>query len=70
MITEIKMKEHKKYWGDGICTYPKCKCPFDAPADHNWCAKGWRKKNSRADKINGIAHLAWNNPIGKNENNN
>lgn len=22
------------------CTYPDCKCPFDAPADPSWCAKG------------------------------
>jgi len=19
------------------CTYPKCRCQFDAPADPNWC---------------------------------
>lgn len=23
-----------------VCTYPKCNCPFDAPADPNWCARG------------------------------
>jgi len=23
-----------------FCTYPKCNCPFDAPADPNWCARG------------------------------
>ncbi len=23
-----------------VCTYPDCNCPFDAPADPNWCAKG------------------------------
>ena len=22
------------------CTYPECSCPFDAPADPNWCARG------------------------------
>ena len=22
------------------CDYPDCKCPFDAPADPNWCALG------------------------------
>ena len=22
------------------CNYPDCKCPFDAPADPNWCARG------------------------------
>jgi hypothetical protein len=21
------------------CTYPDCNCPFDAPADPNWCAR-------------------------------
>jgi len=21
------------------CNYPKCNCPFDAPADPNWCAR-------------------------------
>lgn len=24
----------------GCCDYPNCRCPFDAPADQNWCAKG------------------------------
>jgi hypothetical protein len=24
----------------GVCSYPDCNCPFDAPADPNWCAKG------------------------------
>ena len=23
-----------------FCSYPKCNCPFDAPADPNWCARG------------------------------
>lgn len=23
-----------------VCRYPDCHCPFDAPADPNWCAKG------------------------------
>ena len=22
------------------CNYPSCNCPFDAPADPNWCARG------------------------------
>lgn len=22
------------------CNYPHCNCPFDAPADPNWCARG------------------------------
>ena len=26
-----------------FCTYPKCNCPFDAPADPNWCARGLAK---------------------------
>jgi len=21
------------------CNYPDCKCPFDAPAEPNWCAR-------------------------------
>lgn len=25
------------------CTYPDCNCPFDAPADPNWCARGLPK---------------------------
>lgn len=24
----------------GVCTYPLCWCPFDAPADPDWCALG------------------------------
>jgi hypothetical protein len=23
------------------CSYPDCNCPFDAPADPNWCARGF-----------------------------
>lgn len=26
------------------CNYPDCNCPFDAPADPNWCARGLPKK--------------------------
>lgn len=22
------------------CSYPRCNCPFDAPADPAWCARG------------------------------
>ena len=25
------------------CTYPDCNCPFDAPADPRWCARGLPK---------------------------
>lgn len=24
----------------GACAYPDCACPFDAPADPTWCARG------------------------------
>lgn len=34
------------------CTYPDCNCPFDAPADPNWCARGLPKS------LEQIAHLA------------
>ena len=27
-----------------LCNYPECNCPFDAPADPNWCARGLAKK--------------------------
>ena len=27
----------------GVCVYPDCNCPFDAPADPNWCARGLPK---------------------------
>jgi hypothetical protein len=23
------------------CCYPDCNCPFDAPKDPNWCARGY-----------------------------
>lgn len=23
-----------------VCAYPDCNCPFDAPADPDWCARG------------------------------
>jgi hypothetical protein len=26
------------------CNYPDCNCPFDAPDDPNWCARGWPHK--------------------------
>lgn len=25
--------------GTETCSYPSCHCPFDAPADPNWCAR-------------------------------
>lgn len=25
------------------CTYPVCNCPFDAPSDPNWCARGLQR---------------------------
>lgn len=31
-----------------LCTYPKCTCPFDAPADPNWCARGLAKNGGVA----------------------
>jgi len=27
------------------CSYPHCRCPFDAPADPNWCARGLPHQN-------------------------
>ncbi|MEC4750023.1 hypothetical protein [Methylomicrobium sp. Wu6] len=27
--------------GKQVCNYPDCNCPFDAPADPNWCAWGY-----------------------------
>ena len=30
------------------CTYPMCNCPFDAPADPNWCARGLPKAEASA----------------------
>lgn len=39
---EHKVAKHEPQY----CTYPKCRCPFDAPADPNWCARGLpHKKN-------------------------
>lgn len=31
-----------------VCTYPACHCPFDAPADPNWCAFGLPKAHQVA----------------------
>jgi hypothetical protein len=25
------------------CSYPDCNCPFDAPADPKWCARGYTR---------------------------
>lgn len=37
------------------CTYPNCNCPFDAPADPNWCARGLPKAEAttvtQADRV-------------------
>ena len=33
------------------CTYPSCNCPFDAPADPNWCARGLPKADYRLQGI-------------------
>lgn len=27
-------------------TYPTCNCPFDAPGDPNWCARGYPKQRA------------------------
>lgn len=39
-----------------VCNYPDCSCPFDAPADPNWCARGYPKlpnaELSGAPKVN------------------
>jgi hypothetical protein len=45
------------------CTYPSCTCPFDAPADPNWCARGLPKqpKDPAADFLDSVrraAHVA------------
>ena len=37
------MKEEEITTPAPKCTYPKCHCPFDAPADPNWCARGYAK---------------------------
>ena len=37
-IASVKGNQPQK-----TCTYPKCNCPFDAPADPNWCARGYPK---------------------------
>lgn len=34
-INEVEPEAH--------CTYPHCNCPFDAPAEQNWCARGLKK---------------------------
>ena len=36
---------------DKVCTYPKCNCPFDAPSDPNWCARGYKKKGKQMDAV-------------------
>lgn len=33
------------------CTYPDCNCPFDAPADPNWCARGLPKTATPNDNV-------------------
>lgn len=43
------------------CSYPKCTCPFDAPADPNWCARGLPKQKTdasaqRAEYLQKLGH--------------
>ena len=37
------------------CNYPKCTCPFDAPADPNWCARGYPKAGAANTQPENIA---------------
>lgn len=32
------------------CTYPDCRCPFDAPSDPSWCAKGLPRAGAGVDR--------------------
>lgn len=41
-----------------VCTYPACDCPFDAPSDKDWCAKGWRKVPNAIGEGPGAASCA------------
>ncbi len=39
--------DERRFWpltDESTCSYPDCHCPFDAPSDPNWCARGWPKK--------------------------
>lgn len=42
---ELQRRERRAAADVGVnaCTYPRCSCPFDAPADPAWCAKGLPK---------------------------
>lgn len=52
-LTEIQSLETKLYFpasqsatplgGNVRCSYPDCNCPFDAPPDPEWCARGLPK---------------------------
>jgi hypothetical protein len=43
-----KEEEESNVPAKKLCTYPKCTCPFDAPADPNWCARGLAKNGGVA----------------------
>jgi len=61
------------------CSYPKCNCPFDAPVDPNWCARGLSHQLGQAHDVNfprawGLARegaarvlIAFERPISKEE---
>lgn len=34
------MQAENKDQAERRCSYPQCNCPFDAPGDPNWCARG------------------------------
>lgn len=45
-MIEMQQKPPVNANKEHFCTYPKCNCPFDAPSDPNWCARGYKHKES------------------------
>lgn len=42
------------------CNYPDCNCPFDAPADPSWCARGLPKQAAKpTDALGSLPVVAW-----------
>lgn len=37
---DLPEKVKAVYLAKATCKYPNCNCPFDAPGDPNWCARG------------------------------
>jgi len=44
VIASMALSKARAMKDGKFCSYPDCNCPFDAPADPSWCARGYPHK--------------------------